>query len=254
MKKLFLYIYIILFATFSLSAQNTVQDADVLKQANEFYKQGNYSDAAKIYESELKKGFSAELYYNLGNAYFKSNEIGLSILNYERALRLKPDYKDAEYNLNFAKQKVVDNLGTTPSFFVKRWAISVLECFTSNQWAVISIIAFVVTLILLLLFAFSRERSRRKVSFYAAFVSIFLTLAAFTLSGVRKDQMLKHRDAIIMNGAVTVKSSPDKSGTDLFQLHEGTKVRIKSTLTNWAEIEVENGAIGWIEESTMERI
>lgn len=254
MKKTFLHIILILFATISLSAKDKTLSVDSIKQANEMYKQGNYSDAIKLYESELTKGVSSKLYYNLGNAYYKSNEIGHSILNYERALRLDPSYDDAKHNLKFAKQKVVDNLNALPGFFIKRWAISILEWFTSNQWAAVSIISFVLSLILLLIFAFSKERSKRKISFYTAIILISLSSLTFIFSGIRKDQMLKHSEAIIMNGAVSAKSSPDKSGNDIFQLYEGTKVKVKSTLSNWAEIELENGAIGWVEESTIERI
>ncbi|MGC3979462.1 MAG: tetratricopeptide repeat protein [Paludibacteraceae bacterium] len=253
MKRIFIYIIVGVLSVFSVFAK-TAHRAESLALANELYKQGNYSDAASIYEDEIKKGISAELYYNMGNTYYKMGEVGLSILNYERALRLKPSYSDAEYNLNIAKQKVVDNVGATPVFFVKRWATSIFEWFTSSQWAVISILSFVLSLGLILLFAFSRERDKRKLYFYASFTLFFVTVIAFVLSGIRKEQMLKHRDAIIMNGAVTVKSSPDKSGTDIFQLHEGTKVQIKTMLTNWAEIELENGAVGWVEESTIERI
>lgn len=254
MKKILLYIYLCLVVTSVASAQAKITDDGLYKQANEMYKKGNYSDAAKLYEEALKTGISPELYYNLGNAYYKTSEIGLSILNYERAIRLKPSYKEAQTNLQFVQQKVVDNLTATPGFFVKRWMLSVLECFTSNQWAAVSIFTFVLSLGLILLFAFSRERKIRKLTFYGAFFILTLSIASFIMSGLRKDQMLKHRDAIIMNGAVTAKSSPDKSGTDLFQLHEGTKVQVKSTLSNWAEIELENGAIGWVEENAIERI
>lgn len=254
MKKIFLYISLIFCTITVVSAQKKSLDAAVIKQANEMYKQANYSDAAKLYESELKKGVAPQLYYNLGNAYYKTGEIGLSILNYERALRLKPNYKEAEANLKFVQQKVVDNLTTSPGFFVKRWAESIMEWFTSNQWAVISMLTFTLSLGLFLLFAFSKERHIRKLAFYLSFVIFSISITAFVLSGLRKDEMLKHRNAIIMSGAVTAKSSPDKSGTDLFQLHEGTKVKVKSTLSNWAEIVIENGAVGWVEESTIERI
>lgn len=254
MKKAILHLIVFLIAATSLYAQNKTLSVDNINKANEFYKQGNYSEAIHIYENELKIGVSPELYYNLGNAYFKQNEIGHSILNYERALRLKPNYKDAAYNLLIAKQKIVDNLNVSPAFFVKRWAISILEWFTSNQWAIISIISFILSLSFILFFAFSRERNRRKIAFFTAFILLSLSGLTFIFSGLRKDQIVKHRTAIIMNGAVTAKSSPDKSGTDIFQLHEGTKVKVKSTLSSWAEIELENGAIGWIEENTMERI
>lgn len=255
MKRLIVYISLTLLCfTASLSAQKNAQKVDTLALANDMYKQANYTDAAKMYESQLQKGVSAELYYNLANAYYKSGEVAHAILNYERALRLKPNFADAKFNLKLAQQKVVDSVNASAGFFVKRWAISMVEWATSNQWAITSILTFILSLALFLLFLFSKERQNRKIAFYTAFVFITVSGLTFILSGIRKDQMVKHHDAIIMNGAVTAKSSPDKSGTDIFQLHEGTKVEVKSTLSNWAEIEIENGAIGWVEESAIERI
>lgn len=255
MKKSIIFILITVVATFTYAAQNSTAQYDKqYKHANDLYKQGNYNDAAKIYEDLLHKGVSAQLYYNLGNIYYKQNEIGHSILNYERALRLDPSFGDAKYNLDVAKQKLVDDLDPSASFFVKRWAESITESLSTNQWAVISIITFIIALALLMLFFFSRDKNRRKLYFYISLTFFFVTFVTVVMSGVRKQQLLTHSDAIIMNGAVTIKSSPDKSGTDLFQLHEGTKVHIKSTLSNWAEIEIVNGDEGWVEESTIERI
>ena len=109
-------------------------------------------------------------------------------------------------------------------------------------------------LALFFLFAFSRIRPRRKYSFFASVLFGILCVVALSFSGIRKDQIKNHHEAVIMMGAVTVKSSPDQSGTDLFQLHEGTMVKVKSVLGSWTEITLENGAVGWVEETAIERI
>ena len=125
---------------------------------------------------------------------------------------------------------------------------------TSNQWLGISVALFVITLILIFLFIFGSTHFMRKLSFQVAVSLLLVCLASFIFSGIRKDQLVNHREAIVMVGVVTVKSSPDKSGTDLFQLHEGTKVKVKSTLGNWTEIKLGNGNVGWVEQANIEKI
>ncbi|NDP21486.1 MAG: tetratricopeptide repeat protein [Paludibacter sp.] len=250
MKRIIINITVIVFFCLSGLAQPTS-----VKQANELYISGNYQDAAKQYETIIaKEGIAPELYYNLGNAYYKANEIGRSILNYERALRLSPTYDDARFNLEMVHLKVVDNIVQVPTFFVGRWIENLIKLLTTNQWIVISVMGFVLSLSLLFLFVFGSTRHIRKISFYVGSVLFGISFITLIFAGVRKDQLLNHNDAIIMSGVVTVKSSPDKSGTDLFQLHEGTKVNIKSTLGNWSEITLGNGNIGWIENPNIERI
>lgn len=256
MKKslVFLCCWLLLMPVGLMAQKNSTSQKNLIEEANQLYKEGQYSDAAKLYEEELEKGEAAELYYNLGNSYYKSGEIGLAILNYERALRLTPNFDDARYNLKIAQSKVVDNVNMTSTFFVKRIANSLIESFSSNQWGVVSFICFIVMLTLFFVFAFSKTRNGRKYSFFTMlFFGIFFILT-FVFSGIRKEQFVNHKEAIVLNGAVTAKSSPDKSGTDIFQLHEGTKVTVKSTLGDWTEISLDNGAVGWVEESTIARI
>jgi tetratricopeptide (TPR) repeat protein len=233
----------------------TYAQSDVLKQANYLYSRGNYADAAKLYEKVLAtQGVAPELYFNIGNAYYKSNEIGRSILNFERALRLSPTFEDARYNLEIAQLKVVDNVGLNQSFFIGRWIDAFIKLLNSNQWLWFSFSLFLVTLICAFLFVFAPSRQLRKVSFYIGSVILVISFIGFIFSDTRKDQMLNHREAIVMSGVVSVKGSPDKSGTELFQLHEGTKVTIKSTLDKWTEIKLGNGNIGWVEQENIERI
>jgi tetratricopeptide (TPR) repeat protein len=250
MKRIILFIYLVLcFSTFGFA------QSDAVKQANSLYAKGDFSSAAKQYEKVLSnEGVAPELYFNLGNAYYKSNEIGRSILNYERALRLSPSFDDARFNLELAQTKVVDNSTQSSTFFLGHWIDDFIKLLTSNQWLTISVIVFIVTLILAFLFIFGATRFVRKSSFQCAVFFMAISFGSFIFSGIRKDQLLNHREAIVMTGVITVKSSPDKSGTDLFQLHEGTKVKMKSTLGNWCEIKLGNGNVGWVEQANIEKI
>jgi tetratricopeptide (TPR) repeat protein len=250
MKRIIQFLSLLLCFSFSALSQTTA-----VKQANDLYIKANYADAAKQYEKILtNEGVAPQLYYNLGNAYFKANEIGRSILNYERALRLDPGYDDARYNLELAQLKVVDNIVQTQSFFLGRWIDYLIKLLTSNQWIFISVAFFVCCLIAIFLFVFGPTHRTRKTSFYFGIVLLGFSLFTVIFSGVRKEQMTNHIEAIVMSGVITAKSSPDKSGTDLFQLHEGAKVSIKSNLGKWTEIKLSNGSVGCVEENQIEKI
>jgi tetratricopeptide (TPR) repeat protein len=214
MKRIALFISVILCFCLSAFAQ-----ADAVKQANDLYVKGDYIAAAKQYEKVLSKdGVAPELYYNLGNAYFKSNEIGHSILNYERALRLDPGFDDARYNLELAQLKVVDNIIQTPSFFLGRWVSNLIKLLTSNQWIIFSLMSFILCIISVFLFIFGPTRPVRKSSFYFGTALLCVCFLTVIFSAVRKDQIESHNEAIVMTGVVIVKSSPDKSGTNFISI------------------------------------
>jgi tetratricopeptide (TPR) repeat protein len=249
-KRFYSIITILALSLCSLFAQK-----EAIDQANKLYKAGNYEAAAMHYEDIVQKyGVSAELYYNTANAYYKTGEVGRSILNYERALRLAPNYDDAEANLELAQTKIVDNIVQVPPFFVKRWIDNIIKLLSIDQWYVLSVILLIITLSCFLFFVFGNSMIIRKITFYAAFILLAITIVTIIFTSVRHNQLMNHNEAIIMSGTVTIKSSPDKSGTDLFQLHEGTKVSIKSALDQWIEIKVGNGNIGWIEAKDIEKI
>lgn len=218
------------------------------EEANKLYAAKQYKDAAQKYEEILQnEGFSAELYYNLGNAYYKSNEVGLAILNYERALRLKPMYADAQHNLEFVNRRVIDKLDDENTFFLRKWFNYVLKLRTPDQWLYIAGPLFVLSLAGFLMFVFGKTRLLRKGSFYAGLLLLIFSVIFVGFSTLRKGQLENHNQGIILSGAVVVKGSPDKSGTDLFQLHEGTRVEIVGTLGEWNEIRLSNGNVGWLE-------
>ena len=222
-------------------------------EANQQYADGNYAEAAQMYEEILAEQPNSEVYYNLGNAYFKQGELAQSILAYERCLRLDPRNKDAKYNLAFAQSRIIDNVEDNQMFFIKNWLQAIRNTMRETTWMILSIITFLIVLIGALLFALSKEQWLRKTAFYTALIALFISVCACANAGSlhRRDNV--REEAIITQGIVNVKASPDRSGTELFTLHEGTKVIIHETLGEWCNIHVGNN-VGWMKLSALERI
>ena len=220
--------------------------------ANAAYADGRYEEAATLYQALIDEQPDAVLYYNLGNAEFKRGELAQAILNYERALRLKPNYKDAQYNLAFAQSKITDNI-VEQDFFLSAWARAIRNNLNEHTWWVLSISLFILALIGLLLFLLGRETWIRKPAFHTAWIALLFSLIAGLNAGSLHQRDTLRNEAIITQGIVNAKSSPDRSGTDLFTVHEGTKVTIRETLGEWSNVRVGSNE-GWIRSSCLERI
>ncbi len=225
----------------------------LFSQANAQYAEGNYAEAAAQYEQVIAEQPSAEAYYNLGNAYFKQGELAQAILAYERALRIEPSYKDAKHNLLFAQSRIVDNIEDTQSFFLSNWLKAIRNALNQQTWIILSIALFICMLIGFFLFAFSQAVWVRKTAFYTSLVALLISLVACINAGSLHHRDTARAEAIITQGIVNAKSSPDRSGTDLFTVHEGTKVVITETIGDWCCIHVGN-YIGWMPLAHLERI
>ena len=220
--------------------------------ANAAYADGRYDEAAELYQAMLDEQPDAILYYNLGNARFKQGELAQAILNYERALRLKPNYKDAQYNLQFAQSKITDNI-VEQDFFLSSWTRTVRNSLSEYTWFVLSVSLFILALIGLLLFLLGREPWLRKTAFHVAWIALLFSLVSgLNAASLHKRDTLRN-EAIITQGVVNAKSSPDRSGTDLFTVHEGTKVTIRETIGEWSNVSVGQN-VGWIRTTCLERI
>lgn len=220
--------------------------------ANAAYADGRYDEAATLYQAMIDEQPNATLYYNLGNAQFKKGELAQAILAYERALRLEPNHKDAQYNLAFAQSRITDNI-VEQDFFVSSWVRAVRNSLSESTWLILSISLFVLALVGLLLFLLGREPWLRKTAFHIAWVALLFSLiAGLNAASLHKRDTLRN-EAIITQGVVNAKSSPDRSGTDLFTVHEGTKVLIRETIGEWSNISVGSNE-GWIRTSCLERI
>ncbi|MBQ4391167.1 MAG: tetratricopeptide repeat protein [Paludibacteraceae bacterium] len=231
----------------------------LFNQANEQYAAGEYAEAAATYEqilvadSSLTDNSKAIVYYNLGNAYFRTGELSQSILAYERCLRLRPTFRDARYNLRFAQSRIVDNIEDNQAFFLSNALKFVRNLLTYSTWLGLSISLFVLTLVGLLLFALMREPWLRKTAFFTAIIAFIISICAAVNAASLHSRDTNRAEAIITQGIVNAKASPDRSGTDLFTLHEGTKVTIHEVIGDWCNIHVGNN-VGWIKLSNLERI
>ena len=250
MKNILLLLSLLLFSVTSSFAQE-----NVIKEAETAYTQENFPKAIELYEGILKTyGASAEIYYNLGNAYFKAGEVAPSILNYERALLIDPADGDIRFNLNIAKQKTVDRIEPIGQFFLVKWFEGVQNILSVNSWGAIGIVCFIALIGCLFLFFFSKWIRLKKIGFYVGLLMLFVVILSNVFASKQKHNLLNRNSAIVLSSTVTVKSSPDMSGTDLFVVHEGTKVFVRSTLGEWAEIELEDGHVGWMPSKDIEKI
>ncbi len=244
MRKL---IYILLFLPMALSAQDGRYE-----KGNTHYINGEFEEAINTYIDILETGVeSGNLHYNLANAYYKNGQLPEAILNYERALLLKPQDKDIQYNLELAYSQTTDKIETVGEFFLSTWIDSVRNKATSDFWALLGLSCFILTLLGAAFFIYSRSSIIKKIGFYFGIIFLFHAVLTLTFSYQQKNKFIVRNHAIVFSPSVTVKSSPDASGTEIFILHEGTKVKVLSTLGTWKEIEMGNGNIGWIEENSI---
>ncbi len=243
------YRYIVI-PTLLISALTFAQTS--FDEANTAYAEGRYEEAAITYEALLAENQSATLYYNLGNARFKQGELAQAILAYERALRLDPHHKDAQYNLTFAQSRIVDNIQKS-DFVLATWFKNFRNSLSERSWFTTSVSLFILMLIGVMLFLLGRTVWLRKTAFHVAWIALlFSILAGCNAASLHKRDTLRN-EAIITQGTVNAKSSPDRSGTDLFTLHEGTKVTIHDVIGEWCNIRVGKNE-GWIKQQNMERI
>ena len=232
------------------------QEADTLmEKGNNLFIEGKYQDAIDTYENILKLGYeSSELYYNLGNSYYKQNIISRAILNYEKALQLSPNDDDIKYNLELCNRLVVDKIEKLPVFFITGWVRNVKNLFSSDFWAILSIVTFGLALIFISFYLYSKSIGLKKLSFWIGFIVIILSVISFIFSNQQKQKILSGNTAVVMSPSVTIKSSPDVSGTDIFVIHEGTKVRIEDKISDWNEIKLSDGSKGWLMADDIETI
>ena len=224
-------------------------------EADSAYVRGQYQQAIADYEALLKQGGSAELYYNLGNAYYRTENVTKAVLNYERALLLSPGDRDIRFNLQIARSKTIDKIVPESEMFFITWYHALVNLMSVDAWARVALISLALVIVLLLVYLFASRIWLRKVGFFCGLVLLVLFVLSNIFAWQQKQNLLFRKGAIIMEPSVTVKSTPAKNGTDLFILHEGTKVSITdSSMRGWLEIRIADGKEGWVERNKLEEI
>ena len=245
---------ILVFGIFSFTLFGQ-EAADAFQKANDLYGDKKYEKAAVIYKELIEKGYSnSELYYNLGNAYYKMKMIPEAILYYEKAKKADPDDEDIQLNLRMAKLQTVDKIEQVPKVFYIKWYESILEHYHSSLFSGIMIVFIWVFFISLAGFLKFRRPVAKKTLFAVSGISLIVVILSFTLAVQSYEEENTKDEGIIFSTSVYVKSSPDEEGTNLFILHEGTKAKVLDEVDNWKKIRIANGNVGWVPNGTLEMI
>lgn len=224
-------------------------------QADSSYVQEHYQQAARQYEALLKQGVSADIYYNLGNCYYRMDNITQAVLAYERALLLSPGDEDIRFNLQMARSKTIDKITPESEMFFVTWYHSLVNMQSVDAWARLALIALAIAIVLALAYLFASPIWLRKVGFFGALAALLLFLGSNVFAWQQKRGLDHRTGAVVIRSAVNVKSTPSRNGTDLFILHEGTRVTITdSSMKGWKEIRVGDGKQGWLETKEIEVI
>jgi len=249
--------YLIYIFTFVITfACNINADTNsIMQTANEYYKNNRYQLAIEEYNKLLLDGYEGiSLYYNLGNAHYRLGKIGFAILYYEKALKLSPNDEDVKHNLALSKLNLKDKVDTLPPFFIFNIWEGLLASFSVTGWTIIVYIFFILVLLASIAYFFSRNVTEQRISFFTGVGLTSVLILSIILLTVKMNKEFNVKDGIIVETSVIVKSSPDYSSKDSFQVHEGLKVRLEDNVDDWVKIRLDDGKIGWIMQKSMKII
>tara|TARA_R110001632_G_scaffold107700_3_gene217404 strand:+ start:9068 stop:9826 length:759 start_codon:yes stop_codon:yes gene_type:complete len=241
MKKILILLLLLTQNVFSQSTD------ELFEKGNEQYKLEQYSEAIISYTKIEESGFiSSELYYNLGNCYYKLNDVAPAIYNYEKALLVNPLHEDAQNNLVFSRRLTIDNIEEIPKSILQKLDASFVKKLSYNEWAIASVVFSILAALLFLLFYFSYSPVKKRLFFLTSIFS-FLFLIVTTIFAMKEYSYSKNTiEAIIFVEETDIKNAPTLNSEKVFTLHEGTKVRVLDSVDNWKKIKIADGKIGWI--------
>ena len=247
---------ILLMLPLSAKAAHTSAPDSLWNAGTAAYADGRWGDAVQSWGAISELGVEApELYYNMGNAYFKSGDNARAILYYEKALKMDPSYSDARFNLEFVNSFIQDRIETVPEFFLKTWLRKMSWTLSADAWTILFFVLLALTLSCVLAFLLAPRAGMRKAGFFTAIVLAILALSSLSMATWQRSDGMKMDKAIVVKPVSSVKSAPGSgNSTDLFILHEGTKVRINDEVGEWANIELSDGRQGWLKKVDLEII
>ena len=229
-----------------------------LDSANEAYSKKNFLKASEQYEKIISANYeSPEVYFNLGNAYYKLDNIGKAILNYERAKKLSPQDEDILFNLKLANQRTLDKIEPSPPLFFNEWWSSLKSAHSEKTWSIRSIVCFILFLFFLGVFITSKRSINKQFGFWLSTVFFVFAALSFMLARSCYNDLISHDTAVILSSSAEIKNAPAESGTKLFILHEGAKVVSQGaflTKGDWIKIELSTNKVGWVKKSQVEFI
>ncbi|WP_420552231.1 tetratricopeptide repeat protein [Tenacibaculum aiptasiae] len=243
-------IVILLFFTTHFVLAQAVNDT--FAKANTLYKEKKYSEAIKLYDEIENSGkVSSELYFNLGNAYYKLNQVAPSIYNYEKALLLDPLNEDAQNNLIIAKRLTLDRIEELPKSIFQKINDNFLQKLSYDTWAVITVLLSFVASFLFLMFYFSYTPSKKRLFFTTSILSFILLITTLAITFTQYNQSKSNIEAIVFNEEVEIKNAPTDDSDAIFTLHEGTKIKVLDAVDDWNKIKLADGKIGWVKSNVI---
>lgn len=237
------------------------------KAGIEAYNAKDYAEAVEAFETVVASGYaSADVYYNLANAYFKlgqqsessrpfaGGELGRAVLNYERALRLDPTMDDARYNLDIAKDLTNDTEAVPESFIVRVWH-SVAGIMTTNGWVTLSLVMLGVTAVMVLLYLLHDSVTLRKISFFVSLATtvVFILSTIFSIVQLMASDE-DNRAVIITHDTTPVHASPDSGSKIIREPSQGVTVEVEREQGEWSEVRFADGEKGWVRTTNVEII
>lgn len=233
--------------SFLLSFASFAQNETLFEEANTLYNEGKYAEAIDKYTAIIETGnHSASLYFNLGNANYKLNNIAPSIFYYEKALQLNPNDSDIINNIAFARNMTIDAIETIPEAGLNKLLKNVTNTFSFDDWAKISVILVFCFVILFLIYYFAFSSNRKRFAFIGSLLSLFLVCVSLLFAFHKFNLDKKDNPAIVFAQESKVKSEPNLRSEESFRLHEGTKVQVLDTINKWRKIKLSDGKTGWI--------
>jgi tetratricopeptide (TPR) repeat protein len=218
------------------------------KQGNKAYSEGNYQDAVDAYLKVIADNMaSGEVFFNLGNAYYKLNQIGRSILYYEKALQFLEGDEALEQNLRLARLRIVDKIEPIPKLFLEEWWIWATHIFSIPAIAWICFILFLVAMFTMAFYFIFAKRILKRLTWIT--IVLFAVALAFYLSRIYQFESSDY--GIILVSKVSVVSEPSLTGDEVFIIHEGTKVKINREIDGWLEISLADGKTGWLKSNSL---
>lgn len=249
MRKNVLFHLSLLIISFLLCLNTAAQtnEAAPFLLANQKYEAGDYNAAIKQYNLILEFGStSTDLHYNLANAYFKNSNIPKAIYHYEKSIKLNPSNEDAAYNLNLANEKTVDKIEAIPELFIYRWWKTIFNLFSADNWAKIMLLLLVFSVLSFTAYLFLNVIAQKKTAFYFSVSCFFIVIFTWFMAAQQKKYLNSTTHAIIMAPTVDIVSAPSEGSSQLFVLHEGTKVKLDIKSKEWYQVSLPNGNQGWL--------
>lgn len=240
MKKAFLILLVFL-------AKTALPAHPLLEKAEKAYDGKKYRLAIESYEKLLAEGYTSyELYYNLGNAYFRNNELGKAIYNYELARKMEPNDEDVRINLAIASSRTIDKIDSKENFFISAVKTNVLSSLSTRSWAWLTVLSMLAGCVFFFIYLSSGGLQMKRASFIVSMVAFAFFLVSYVLGYSATSAKYDNKFAIILSRETKVMNEPTTSATSKFGLHEGTKVQVVRANGDWLLIKLDNGNEGWV--------